>query len=243
MEMKMDFASQNLTVGQVNAIVKNLGGEDGALKFLRGELVVQPAVIPEPPPEPVLDFIVRVDRSVKPSYPPDWKKLMHPELELSGPAEYNLQTGVEEWLHDDQKRGSVIGNTIYKHLQKGDGLANCLNLQDGLAIQQKGIAVFRKLFAGKAVFLWGSVVQNRNGSLFVPCLYGNGDEVGLFWVWLDYYWYSDSPALRFSNSFISLSSLRRESFVLIVVHSNPRAFFLFLLFLQTRQDIFYCLLI
>jgi len=133
METKMDFASQNLTAGQLNAIVKNLGGEDGALKFLRGELVVQPAVIPEPPPEPVLDFLVRVDRSVKPSYP-DWmKKVMHPELELAGPAEYNLLQGVEEWLHDNQKRGSVEGNTIYKHLQKGDAFATCLNLQDGLS--------------------------------------------------------------------------------------------------------------
>lgn len=36
----MDFASQNLTAGQLNAIVKNLGGEEGALKFLRGELTV-----------------------------------------------------------------------------------------------------------------------------------------------------------------------------------------------------------
>jgi hypothetical protein len=199
METKMDFASQNLTAGQLNAIVKNLGGEDGALKFLRGELVVQPAVIPEPPPEPVLDFLVRVDRSVKPSYP-DWmKKLMHPELELAGPAEYNLQDGVEQWLHDDQKRGSVVGNTIYKHLQKGDNLANCLNLQDGLAIQAKGIAVFRKLFAGKAVFLWGSVVQNRNGDLGVPYLYDYGGEVGLNWYWLDYNWNSFIPALRFSK--------------------------------------------
>lgn len=149
--------------------------------------------------ETKMDFIVRVDRSVKPTYP-DWmKKVMHPELELAGPAEYNLQDGVEQWLHDDQKRGSVVGNTIYKHLQKGDNLATCLNLQDGLAIQQKGIAVFCKLFAGKAVFLWGSVVQNRSGHLHVPYLYGIGDRVGLNWFWLDDYWYSYSPALRFSK--------------------------------------------
>lgn len=199
METKMDFASQNLTAGQLNAIVKNLGGEEGALKFLRGELVVQPAVIPEPPPEPVLDFIVRVDRSVKPSYP-DWmKKLMHPELELAGPAEYNLQDGVKQWLHDDQKRGSVQGNTIYKHLQKGDALATCLNLQDGLAIQQKGIAVFRKLFAGKAVFLWGSVVQYRGGNLIVPCLCESGGLVVVDWFWLDFNWDSSLPALRFGK--------------------------------------------
>ena len=149
-------------------------------------------------PEPVLDFIVRVDRSVKPNYP-DWmKKLMHPELELAGPAEYDLSQ-VEEWLHDDQKRGSVEGNTIYEHLQKGDNFVTCLNLQDGLAIQAKGIAVFRKLFAGKAVFLWGSVVQNHFGSLRVPYLIENGGEVVVFWDWLDYSWRSDFPALRFSK--------------------------------------------
>ena len=198
METKMDFASQNLTAGQLNAIVKNLGGEEGALKFLRGELVVQPAVIPEPQPEPVLDFIVRVDRSVKPSYPDWFKKLEHPELELAGPAEYDLNT-VSQWLHDDQKNGSVQGNTIYKHLQKGDALATCLNLQDGLAIQQKGIAVFRKLFAGKAVFLWGSVVQSRHGDLSVPYLFEDGGKVVVYWYWLDLYWGSFNPALRFGK--------------------------------------------
>ena len=198
--MSTEFASAGLTAGQLNAIVKKLGGEKGALKFLRGELVVQPAVIPEPPPEPVLDFIVRVDRSVKPNYP-DWmEKVMHPELELARPAKYNynLKNEVEQWLHDNQKRGSVVGNTIYKHLQKGDALVTCLNLQDGLAIQQKGVAVFRKLFAGKAVFLWGSVVQNRDGSLRVPSLFDYGDEVGLDWHRLGSSWGFYDPALRFS---------------------------------------------
>lgn len=38
------FASQNLTAGQLNAIVKLLGGEEAAHKFLRHELVVS-----EPP--------------------------------------------------------------------------------------------------------------------------------------------------------------------------------------------------
>ena len=198
METKMDFASQNLTAGQLNAIVKNLGGEEGALKFLRGELVVQPVVLPEPTPEPVLDFLVRVDRAVKPSYPDWFKKLENPELECSGPAEYDLSK-VDQWLHDEQKRRSVQGNTIYKHLTDTNGLASCLNLQDGLAIQKKGIAVFRKLFGGKAVFLWGSVVQLRLGGLGVPCLCGRGGGVGLRWDWLGNGWSSDDPALRFSK--------------------------------------------
>ena len=126
------------------------------------------------------------------------KKLMHPELELAGPAEYDL-TKVDQWSHDDQKRRSVVGNTIYKHLEKGDNLATCLNLQDGLAIQQKGIAVFRKLFAGNTVFLWGSVVRDHNGDLLVPYLCDGGDRVGLPWRWLGHNWYSTNPALRFSK--------------------------------------------
>ncbi|MGH7249378.1 MAG: hypothetical protein ACREGC_00205 [Minisyncoccia bacterium] len=164
-------------------------------KFLLGLNPPEKISMPEPP----LDFFIHVDSLVKPTYP-DWmEKVMHPELELEGDAGYNLQYEVEQWLHNDQKHGSVVGNTIYKHLQKGDNLATCLNLQDGLAIQAKGIAVFRKLFAGKAVFLWGSVVQNRDGLLLVPYLYENGDKVVVFWNWLNGDWDSNRPALRFSK--------------------------------------------
>lgn len=38
--MNIGFASSSLTLGQVNAIVKKLGGHEGALKLLRGELIV-----------------------------------------------------------------------------------------------------------------------------------------------------------------------------------------------------------
>jgi hypothetical protein len=37
----MDFTSKNLTAGQLNAIVQKLGGEEGAMRFLRGELLVR----------------------------------------------------------------------------------------------------------------------------------------------------------------------------------------------------------
>ena len=36
----MDFASAGLTMGQMNAIVKKLGGKEAALRFLRGKLMV-----------------------------------------------------------------------------------------------------------------------------------------------------------------------------------------------------------
>ena len=39
----MEFASKNMTVGELNAIVKILGGEEGARSLLRGELVISRA--------------------------------------------------------------------------------------------------------------------------------------------------------------------------------------------------------
>src|SRR3989338_1602851 len=111
----------------VEAVFNKLGGVSGAKRFLADELVLMEQPKPEPLPEPVLDFIIRVDRSVKPSYP-DWmKKLMYPDLELTGPAEYDIQK-LGLWLHDDQKDGVVSGNTIYTKLEKDNALADCLGL-------------------------------------------------------------------------------------------------------------------
>ena len=146
-----------------------------------------------------VDFIVRVDRSVKPNYPSQIKRAVHPELELTGPAEYSLQDSVKEWLHDGQKCGAVKGNSIYHSLQSGGVLATCLNLQDGIAIQTKGIDVFRKLFVGKVLALWGSVIQHNDGYLRVPCLWGDNNNVGLFWHRLNGYWFSNHPALHFKK--------------------------------------------
>lgn len=39
--MESEFASAKLTIGQVNAIVKRLGGYEGALRFLRGETEIK----------------------------------------------------------------------------------------------------------------------------------------------------------------------------------------------------------
>lgn len=173
-----------------------IGNPTGLQKVLRLALC-PPEVIPIP--QPPLDFTIRVDRSVKPAYP-DWvKKLMHTELELTGPANYDLETAVEEWCHDDQKTGVVNGQKIYDHLKVTNALADQLGLADLLAIQAKGIKVFRKLFKNKAVFGWKSVVQERDirGILCVPYLFGDGGEVILLWSWLDDDWSSSSPALRF----------------------------------------------
>lgn len=204
-------------LGVVLDTVNKIGSVDGELWRTRFAEVlregVKPAVLL---PEAPLDTLIRVDRSIRPVYP-DWvKTVTHPELECAGPAEYNLQTEVEQWLHDDQKNGSVEGNTIYRNLRNGNTLATCLNLQDGFAIQAKGIEVFRELFGGKSLVLWGSVLLGPKecGGLLVPYLYGRYGDSGQFgyspsvpkggyvvidWTWLFYFYGSDKPALRFSK--------------------------------------------
>ncbi len=186
--------AENLPLMEGDIMQDWINNPKGLQEFLKGLCPLEVTTSKEKAP---LDFIIRVDRSVKPIYPEWMEKLMHPELELSGPAEYDLSQ-VDQWLHDDQKCGSVIGYTICKHLQKGNNLATCLNLQDGRAIQQKGIAVFRQLFAGKAVFLWGSVVHGR-GIVDVPYLVEIDGRVVVRWYSLDDFLNPGNPALRFKR--------------------------------------------
>lgn len=188
--------------GWNKAEVKTLTGGDmlaQVREFVlgRAEFVMKP-VEPVAPPEPISPTI-RVDRSVKPSYP-DWtKKVMHPELESTGPAEFDISK-LELWLHEDQKGGWVKGKTIYECLKKKEMLEGCLGLTDLEAIKAKGLASFRQHFSGKAVFGWKSVVRNAGGNLNVPYAIGLVDEVVVSWYWLVHVWSASNPALRFASS-------------------------------------------
>jgi hypothetical protein len=171
------------------------------LQFLRGEAELVPKVKLSPASELVMDPIIRVDRSIRPSYP-DWmKEVMHQELENVGPAEYDI-TKVEQWLHDGQKDGKWIkGKEIYARLKDTDTLKTCLGLRDLEEIQRKGIAFFRKHFKGKAVFGWSGVVRGRDGRLKVPYLdLGDGcNRVELNWDYLVGDWISNCPGLRHAS--------------------------------------------
>ncbi len=171
------------------------------LMFLRGEaeLVLKTKVVLTPAPEVEVSPIIRVDRSIRPSYP-DWvEKVTHLELEDVGPAEYDI-TKTEQWLHDGQKDGKWIeGKKIYAHLKETGDLKNHYTLRDLEEIQKKGIVFFRNYFAGKAVFGWGSVVRHRDGDLSAPYLYEDGDKVVLHWFYLGYGWSSNYPGLRHAS--------------------------------------------
>ena len=143
------------------------------------------------------DF-VRVDRSIRPVYPGWIRKLIHPELEATGPQEYQLDS-LEISLHPKQEAdGVTTGHKVFEHQQKL-GLEGCLGLADLLAIQALGIEAFRRHFRDKAVFGWKSVVQDRSGDLGAPCLIENGGRVILNWYWLDHDWNADRSALRFAK--------------------------------------------
>jgi hypothetical protein len=150
--------------------------------------------------EEILDFNIHVDRSVKPTYP-DWvKKILHPELESSGPTDYDLAT-VEQWLHDGQKDARYVkGQVIYDYLKSNPAeFARQHSLRDLEEIQKKGIKVFRKLYGGKAVFAWKSVVRDRSGFLSVSYLYEHDSGVVLGWLWLEDVWSGSNPGLRFAK--------------------------------------------
>ncbi len=187
-------------LGVILDTINKVGGADGELWRTRFAEVlregVKGAVLS---PEAPLDILIRVDRFVRPVYP-DWvKTVMHPELEATGPVEYDLGT-IDPWLHDGQKNGCYMeGNKLYEYLKEKKMLEGCLSLRDGEEIQKKGLAVFRKFFRGKAICLWKSVVLFRNGNLYVPFLYEDGVKVVLFWRWLDRDWYDDDPAARFAS--------------------------------------------
>lgn len=151
----------------------------------------------EVPPE-----LIRVDRTVRPAYPSWMREVLHPELETTGPVEFDCAK-LDLWLHRAQKNGPVRGQVIYDHLKSENMLSSCLGLCDLKEIQKKDVIYFRKHFKDQAVFGWKSVIRPSNvhfegSSLSVPCLVESIGRVVLNWHQFDDRWSSTSPALRFA---------------------------------------------
>jgi hypothetical protein len=145
--------------------------------------------------------LIRVDRSISPVYPAWMREVVHPELEKTGPGEYDIKTDVEQWLHDGQENGGLVkGQVIYDHFLATDTLQTCLGLRDLEEIQKKGVTFFQQHFQGKAVFAWKSVVRHQDGYLRAPYLCEGSDRVLLGWYWLERGWYAHYPALRFASA-------------------------------------------
>jgi hypothetical protein len=137
---------------------------------------------------------------MKPTYHDFVYKVLHPELESTGLPEYDIVNDMLMWLHNKQHYGEQTGLIIYDYLKKNRMLESCGNLQDALAIQQLGGAAFKKAFGHKVVYFWKSVVQCRDDTLEVPCLFEHRDEVVIHWQCLDNIWYDNEPAVRFASN-------------------------------------------
>jgi hypothetical protein len=146
---------------------------DNLQMILEGRSVI---LVPRP------NIIVRVDRSIRPAYPTWIDKVMDPELETSGPAEYDLAMQVSLWYNDSQEDNLVDYQAIYDYLKNHSMLKSCLGLQDALAIQKLSVVVFQKVFGNKFIYFWKSVVRSGiNGSLNVSSLHVDRDKVELSW--------------------------------------------------------------
>ncbi len=157
--------------------------------------------------EEIMNTIIRVDRSVRPGYPDFLLKVMDPELESAGPAEYDL-VNVELWLHDNQKGGKWITlGEIYNYLKSNDLLKSCLGLADGIEIQKRGLATFRSLLGNsgkiKSVNLWRSVIEglgvDQTSNFYVPYLFELDDKIILDWSCLKNGVKGGVAALRFPS--------------------------------------------
>lgn len=145
-------------LGLLTDIANRLGSDDRDKWRFHLAAVVR-AGLSRPPTG--TDDLIRIDRSVRPSYPPDWfKSLKHPEFELHGPAEYDLAT-LEPWVYEEQEIRLFEGKAAYDRLQAENKLERCLNLADGLAIQAKGVETYRRFFGNKNIVLWKSIAYDR----------------------------------------------------------------------------------
>ncbi len=135
--------------------------------------------------------LIRIDRSVKLTYPDYMKEVVHPDLEGVGPAEYDM-TQVKLLVHDDQKYGGQTkGEKIYEYLKAIDVLKECLCFKDALAIKGSRIVAFRKAFGNDVVVCWRSVMRDHDGCLYAPIVYGEDNWVIMRWLFLGEVFYSN----------------------------------------------------
>lgn len=138
---------------------------------------------------------ISTDRSVTPVYPEFVGRLIAPELEHTGPTQYNTETDLFVGSIETKPGFKIlIASDVGTTLLQGRYLQACLGIHDGLEIQAKGIEVFRALKASldlKEIHLWRSITSEgapvEHGILFgqpntyLPVLIEKDDAVVIEW--------------------------------------------------------------
>jgi hypothetical protein len=154
------------------------------------------------PVEEKIDSVLLVDRTVPPAHP-DWMKTpLHPELELTGPAEYDLKTNMDISFLPGQGDGKFTGLDAYEHLKGNNLLAGCLGLADGFAMRERGVKAYNKFFEAKegaVVALWTAVFTDDDGKLCVPLAMPILGKVAIVKGDLSVLWTKYRPVVRFAS--------------------------------------------
>lgn len=175
------FASAGLTIGQVNAIVKKLGGEQGAMQFLRGysEITVVKHVI---------------DMDAKPLIPYDgWKVEEHKkggQLEWT-PTGFRLHLSANQAEHK-----SIEGYKLRKELANEPVLnANLLDyllehphlIPEDWKVDEQGRTRY--------IYFWGTIYRVSDVNLSVRYLHWNGGHWKAWYNWFNDVFGVQSPSL------------------------------------------------
>lgn len=148
-----------------------------------------------------VDTVVHVSCIARPEYPSWMGRVIHPELQNTGPSQYDLRTDVTPWRHDRQKDGKDLpsGEVVYDYLEKRDEIDSCLGLVDRAEIKKMGAQVFCEIFGDEALlFFPRSMVEDRSEISHVPFLFVFNNEVRDGWYWLGGYWQARYLTLRFN---------------------------------------------
>jgi hypothetical protein len=172
------------TFGRPEAVWNKLGGEDGVDAFLASKTKVVP----------VGGNVLVIDRSIAATYP-EWKQeLKFKQFENTGPTSVDLSTTIP-YLHPKQKNGGHVGGTELCNFLESTGIIeHCLDLRFGEELVKQP-HLFPTAWNGKYVFLWKSVVLNRDGGVFVPYVCEDGGREFVYWNWLGDGFCDFGPAL------------------------------------------------
>ncbi len=152
------------------------------------------------PQEEKIDSVIHVDRAVPPVHPAWMKAPLHPELELKGPAEYDLKTNMDISFLPGQGDNKFTGLDAYEHIKSNNLLDGCLGIADGLAIQERGVKAFSKFFESKesaVVPLWTAVFTDEDGKVCVPLAIPVLSKVTIVKGDLSILWTKNRPLVRF----------------------------------------------
>lgn len=178
---KIEFATANLTAGQLNSLVKKIMFQMGisdpveAIRRINSDewTLVGPAQ----------STASEVDCNVAPFVPKGWTVLENRQCGTIKPDDIDL------YVFEEQKEGSVSGNELQKKLADLPVL-NAVMLDWYLAHPER----IPETWKGKLVFFWGTIYRGASGRLCVRYLRWYGRRWDWDYDWLGSSFYSDYPA-------------------------------------------------